>query len=127
MPLLIGWKVASSLEHFYIVGLLLGIAGASFAVALPLASGWYPPQYQGLAMGIAGAGNSGSLLATLAAPRLSERFGWASTFGLMIVPTLVVFILFALMAKDSPRRRTRQTWQDYAVLRADTLGSRSLQ
>ena len=36
------------------VGVLLGVAGASFAAALPLASRWYPPQYQGLAMGIAG-------------------------------------------------------------------------
>ena len=123
VPLVIGWTVASSLAHFYVVGFLLGIAGASFAVALPLASGWYPPQYQGLAMGIAGAGNSGSLLATLAAPRLAERFGWASTFGLMILPTLVVSIVFALMAKDSPRRRTRQTWQDYAAVlkEPDTL------
>jgi NNP family nitrate/nitrite transporter-like MFS transporter len=123
LPLIIGWKVASSLAHFYVVGLLLGIAGASFAVALPLASGWYPPQYQGLAMGIAGAGNSGSLLATLCAPRLAERFGWASTFGLMILPTLMVFIVFAVMAKDSPRRRARQTWRDYAAVlkEPDTL------
>jgi nitrate/nitrite transporter NarK len=87
-PLLLGCKVAHTLGHFYAVGLLLGIAGARFAVALPLASGWYPPEYQGLAMGIAGAGNSGSLLATLAAPRLAQRFGWASTFGLMILPVL---------------------------------------
>ncbi len=122
-PLAIGWQLASSLAHFYVVGLLLGIAGASFAVALPLASAWYPPRYQGLAMGIAGAGNSGSLVATLAAPRLAERFGWDATFGLMILPTLLVFVAFALMAKDSPRRRPPQTWNDYAtVLREpDTL------
>src|SRR5262249_36773827 len=75
LPLLMAWKLGHTLGQFYIVGLLLGIAGASFAVALPLASGWYPPEYQGLAMGIAGAGNSGSLFATLAAPRLAQRFG----------------------------------------------------
>ena len=123
IPLIIGWKIASSLAHFYMVGFLLGIAGASFAVALPLASGWYPPEYQGLAMGIAGAGNSGSLLATLAAPRLAVRFGWASTFGIMILPTLAVFVVFAILARDSPRRRTRQTWQEYAAVlkEPDTL------
>ena len=122
-PLLLGWKVAHTLGHFYAVGFLLGIAGASFAVALPLASGWYPPEYQGLAMGIAGAGNSGSLLATLAAPRLAQRFGWASTFGLMILPVLMVFILFAIIAKDSPRPRTRQTWRNYVLMlkEPDTL------
>ena len=72
VPLVLGWKFAHDLWHFYAIGLLLGVAGASFAVALPLASRWYPPEHQGLAMGIAGAGNSGSLLATLAAPRLAR-------------------------------------------------------
>jgi MFS transporter, NNP family, nitrate/nitrite transporter len=85
-------------------------------VALPLASGWYPPEYQGLAMGIAGAGNSGSLLATLGAPRLAERFGWTTTFGLMALPVLAVFIAFAIMAKDSPSLRTRLTWGDYVSI-----------
>lgn len=55
-------------------------------------------------LGIAGAGNSGSLIATLAAPRLAQRFGWSNTFGLMLLPTLIVFALFAVLAKDSARR-----------------------
>ena len=48
-----------------------------FAVALPLASRWYPPEYQGLAMGIAGAGNSGTVLANAvrAAPRRRSSAG----------------------------------------------------
>ena len=65
VPLVIGWQLAALRSALLAVGFLLGIAGASFAVALPLASRWYPPQYQGLAMGIAGAGNSGIVLATL--------------------------------------------------------------
>ena len=93
-----------------------GIAGASFAVALPLASRWYPPQYQGLVMGIAGAGNSGSLVATLFAPRLAERFGWANTIGLMMLPVVVVAIAFALLAKDSPRRIAPPAWRDYMAV-----------
>jgi len=123
VPLAIGWKVAHTLTGFYALGLLLGVAGASFAVALPLASRWYPPEYQGLAMGIAGAGNSGSLLATLAAPRLAEHFGWAATFGLMMLPVLAVLTVFALIARDSPNRAPRLAWSDYlAVLKEpDTL------
>ncbi len=91
------------------LGFFLGIAGASFAVALPLVSRWYPPEYQGLAMGIAGAGNSGTLLATLFAPRLAERFGWAAMFGFAMLPLAVAFVVFVLFAKDSsePRRRRR--------------------
>lgn len=116
VPLVIGWKLAHTVGQFYALGLLLGIAGASFAVALPLASRWYPPEYQGLAMGIAGAGNSGSLIATLAAPRLAERFGWATTFGVMILPVLIVLVLFALMARDCPDRRTTLSGREYAAV-----------
>jgi NNP family nitrate/nitrite transporter-like MFS transporter len=123
VPLVVGWKIAHGIGHLYAMGLLLGVAGASFAVALPLASRWYPPEHQGLAMGIAGAGNSGSLLATLVAPRLAQRFGWEATFGLMLVPVLLVAIAFAILARDSPQHRTHQRWRDYgAVLRErDTL------
>ncbi len=121
-PLLLGWRFASSLHQFYLVGFLLGIAGASFAVALPLAGTWYPPQYQGLAMGIAGAGNSGTLLATLFAPRLALAFGWPNAFGLAMAPVVLVLLLYALMAKDSPNRPPRPAWRDYVALfrEADT-------
>ena len=78
VPLLLGWLWADSFPQILLVGLMLGVAGASFAVALPLASRWYPPQYQGLAMGIAGAGNSGTALATFFGPH-AGRLRWAGT------------------------------------------------
>src|SRR5262252_7683981 len=112
--IVIGWTVASAPWHLFVLGFFLGIAGASFAVALPLASRWYPPEYQGLAMGIVGAGNSGSLMATMFAPRLAERIGWANTFGLAMMPVLGVAILFAMLAKDSPSRAARADWKAYA-------------
>lgn len=113
-----GWMFARTAPHFYVVGFFLGIAGASFAVALPLASRWYPPEYQGLAMGIAGAGNSGTLLATVFAPRLAERFGWQATFGIAMAPLAAVLLLFALLARESPRRARPPSRDDYrAVLR----------
>lgn len=121
--LLFGWLGAHSVTQLYVLGFLLGVPGASFAVALPLASRWYPPQYQGLAMGIAGAGNSGTVFATLFAPRLAERFGWAATFGIMLLPVAAVLIAFAAMAKDSPARRPVVSWDDYlsVVREPDTL------
>ena len=123
LTLLAGWQLATTVTHFYILGFFLGLAGASFAVALPLASRWYPPEYQGLAMGIAGAGNSGTLMATLFAPRLAETFGWAATFGVAMLPVAGVFLLFAWLAKDSPRRAAPTSIRAYgAVLRErDTL------
>ena len=121
--LFVGWEVATTASHFYMLGFFLGLAGASFAVALPLASRWYPAQYQGLAMGIAGAGNSGTLMATLFAPRLAERFGWASTFGFAMLPVAAVFVLFAWLARDSPKRVASTSLRAYgAALREhDTL------
>ena len=116
LPLVLGWKFATTVTHLYAIGLLLGVAGASFAVALPLAGRWYPPQYQGLAMGIAGAGNSGTLLATLFAPRIASAYGWPSAFALALVPIGVVFLLFALLAKDSPARPPRLSLRDYGRL-----------
>src|SRR5437879_3474625 len=116
LPLIIAWRLAHTVEHFYFFGLLLGIGGASFAVALPLAGSWYPPEYQGLVMGIAGAGNSGTLLATLFAPRLAQMFGWANTFALAMAPVVLVLLAFALLAKDSPQRPVRTSWQGYASL-----------
>ena len=44
LPLLIGWFAGTSYGQMLAVGFLLGIAGASFAVSLPLASRWYPPE-----------------------------------------------------------------------------------
>ena len=120
VALFTGWTAGHALLALYGVAFMLGIAGASFAVALPLASRWYPPEYQGLAMGIAGAGNSGTLLATLLAPRVAERFGWASAFGFAMLPVAAVLVIFALMARDSPTRGAPPRARDYAALLSET-------
>ncbi|HVW36561.1 MAG TPA: MFS transporter, partial [Pirellulales bacterium] len=121
-PLAMGWLWAGDYSQLLVVGALLGVAGASFAAALPLASRWYPPQYQGLVMGIAGAGNSGTALATFFGPRLAESIGWHGVFGLAIAPVAIVLAIFALFAKDSPRQPAPQRWKDYlAVLRERDL------
>jgi NNP family nitrate/nitrite transporter-like MFS transporter len=101
-PLLFGWLFANSLADVVIVGIFLGVAGASFAVALPLASRWYPPEHQGLAMGIAGAGNSGTVMASLVAPRLAQHLGWQPVLGLALLPVVATFVAFFIIAKDSP-------------------------
>jgi NNP family nitrate/nitrite transporter-like MFS transporter len=116
IPLCLAWQFANSFSAFLALGLLLGISGASFAAALPLASGWYPPEHQGLAMGIAGAGNSGTLVATLFAPRLAQVFGWRSVFGTAMIPVALVWLIFFLLAKDAPVPRKIWKWSEYASL-----------
>lgn len=114
VPLIWGWKFADNLSELYIVALLLGIAGASFAAALPLASRWYPPQYQGLAMGIAGAGNSGTVITTLFANRIAQHYGdWNIVFGFALIPVVITFIIFSILAKDSPNQPAPKKLVDY--------------
>jgi MFS transporter, NNP family, nitrate/nitrite transporter len=97
------WLVGiSSYAQVLALGVLLGVAGASFAVALPLASRWYPPEHQGTALGIAGAGNSGTAFAALLAPGLAVAFGWNNVFGLAVIPLAIVFVVYLLIAKDAP-------------------------
>ncbi|MGN6208958.1 nitrate/nitrite transporter [Asticcacaulis sp.] len=95
------------------LGVVLGMAGASFAVALPLASRWYPPKYQGVALGIAGAGNSGTVLASLFAPTLAKMFGWTSVFGLVAIPLIITFAIYMVMAKDAPDQPPAKTTAQY--------------
>jgi NNP family nitrate/nitrite transporter-like MFS transporter len=113
--LAVAWQFGiSSYEGTLAVGLILGFAGASFAVALPLASRWYPPEHQGKAMGIAGMGNSGTVLASLFAPLLAAAFGWNNVFGLALIPLVAVFIFYLFAAKDSPDQPEPKPLSAYA-------------
>jgi NNP family nitrate/nitrite transporter-like MFS transporter len=101
--LLFAWFVGvHSFAATLALGVILGFAGASFAIALPLASRWYPAEHQGKAMGIAGMGNSGTVLASLFAPTLAKAFGWNEVLGLACIPLTIVFVLYLAMAKDAP-------------------------
>ncbi|MHB9018964.1 MAG: MFS transporter, partial [Burkholderiales bacterium] len=102
-----------SYQQILMLGMLLGFAGASFAVALPLASRWYPPQHQGTALGIAGAGNSGTALAALFAPGLAVAFGWHNVFGIALIPVAIAFVVYLFFAKDSPECPPAKSMTEY--------------
>lgn len=117
--LLAAWRLGVHSYHQVLtLGVLLGVAGASFAVALPLASRWYPPEHQGLALGIAGAGNSGTALAALFAPGLAQAVGWTNVIGLAALPLAVAFVVYLLFARDAPGRPSPKRLSEYlGVLR----------
>ncbi|WP_066779951.1 nitrate/nitrite transporter [Sphingomonas sp. CCH5-D11] len=96
-----------------VLGVILGFAGASFAIALPLASRWYPPEHQGKAMGLAGMGNSGTVLAALFAPALAKMFGWNAVLGLACIPLTIVFVAYMAMAKDPPGAPAPKSFREY--------------
>jgi MFS transporter, NNP family, nitrate/nitrite transporter len=102
-----------SFDAVLLLGVVLGMAGASFAIALPMASRWYPQEHQGKAMGLAGAGNLGTVIAALAAPALGLAFGWVNVFGMAAVFMTGVLAVFAILAKDAPVQPPRQSPSGY--------------
>ena len=120
IALLAAWTFGiSSYEQVLLLGVGLGVAGASFAAALPLASRWYPPEHQGTALGIAGAGNSGTAIAALLAPSLAVAFGWNSVFGLAVIPLTLTLVIYLAVARDSPECPPPKPLADYLKILRD--------
>ena len=109
--LLYGYLFVKTFHDVLSMGVLLGIAGASFGVALSLGAGWFPKRYKGLAMGIAGAGNSGTAVAALA-PRLAQHFGWREVYGFAALMMLLPLAVMVLFAKEPPDIE-KQTLRDH--------------
>lgn len=102
IALLYGSAFVKTYHDLMAMGVLLGIAGASFGIALSLGAGWFPARYKGLAMGIAGAGNSGTAVAALFAPRLAAHYGWRHVYGLAAVAMLLPLLMMIFFAKEPP-------------------------
>ena len=100
--MLFGFFFVHSFNDLLAMGVLLGIAGASFGVALSLGSGWFPPQHKGLAMGLVGAGNVGTAVSVLVAPPLAQWLGWQAVYGVAAVAILVPMLVMVLLAKEPP-------------------------
>ena len=103
--MLFGFFFVDSFNDLLAMGVLLGIAGASFGVALSLGSGWFPPQHKGLAMGLVGAGNVGTALSVLVAPPLAQWLGWQAVYGVAAVAILVPMVVMVLFAQGAAGRR----------------------
>ena len=108
-----GFFYVKSYDGVLAMGVLLGIAGASFGVALALGSGWFPPESKGLAMGIAGAGNSGTAIATFFAPQLAKAFGWQTVYGFAGLMMMLPFFVMLFLAKEPPDREGDHSFVDH--------------
>ena len=93
-------------------GFFIGVALASFSVGVSFVSGWYPPERQGFALGVYGAGNIGQSLAAYGSPVLAAAVGfkWGFwTFGILLSIWLVIF---AAMAHDAPNRGSAKSFAE---------------
>ncbi len=108
-----GYFFVHTYDDLLKMALLLGVAGASFGVAMSLGSGWYPPRYKGLAMGLVGAGNAGTALAALLAPPLAQAYGWQTVYGIAALASLVPMLVVMFMAKEPPDRDEHASMREH--------------
>lgn len=102
VAMLFGFFMVHSFNDLLAMGVLLGIAGASFGVALSLGSGSFPPKNKGLAMGLVGAGNVGTALSVLVAPPLAQWLGWQAVYGVAAAAIMLPMAVMVLFAKEPP-------------------------
>ena len=87
-------SIATEYWHFLLLGLFVGVAGASFSVGIAYVARWFPKKKQGFAMGIFGAGNAGAALTKFVAPALVVAYGWQAVPQVYAVAMLAMAILF---------------------------------
>jgi NNP family nitrate/nitrite transporter-like MFS transporter len=113
VAMLFGFFFVKSFNDLLAMGVLLGIAGASFGVALSLGSGWFPPQHKGLAMGLVGAGNVGTAVSVLVAPPLALWLGWQAVYGVAAVAILVPMVVMVVFAKEPPDVNAHSSFREH--------------
>ena len=116
-----GIAIALSFGYFFVetfndllaMGVLLGIAGASFGVALSLGSGSFPARYKGLAMGLVGAGNVGTSISALMAPQLAMAYGWKAVYGIAAIGLILPVLVMVVFAKEPDDTNAHATLRDH--------------
>nr|WP_187364339.1 nitrate/nitrite transporter [Massilia genomosp. 1] len=96
---------ATAYWHFLVLGLFAGLAGGSFSVGTPYVARWFGKERRGLAMGIFGAGNSGSALTKFVVPAIIAAFGWQMLPKVYAVAMLVTALAFWLCSFSDPSHK----------------------
>ena len=113
VAMLFGFFFVQTFNDLLAMGVLLGIAGASFGVALSLGSGSFPPRHKGLAMGLVGAGNIGTAVSVLIAPPLAQAFGWTAVYGLAALAISIPMVVMVVFAKEPPDLDKHATFKQH--------------
>ncbi|MEB8537463.1 MFS transporter [Acidithiobacillus ferriphilus] len=98
---LLFYPLAPSFSLLIVLGILLGVGGASFAVALPMAGSNYPAKVQGTVLGIAAAGNIGAVLDGFLFPPLAAQFGWAHATAAALPLLALAGVMMFFWGKDN--------------------------
>jgi NNP family nitrate/nitrite transporter-like MFS transporter len=104
------WLLTFAYDYptFLLAALGVGIAGGSFAVGIAYVSRWYPPEKQGTALGIFGAGNVGAAVTKLLAPLVMVAFGWKMVADIWAIGLAVMAVAFWFGTADDPELEKRR-------------------
>ena len=115
VAMMFGFFFVKSFNDLLAMGVLLGIAGASFGVALSLGSGSFPPRHKGLAMGLVGAGNVGTALSVLIAPPLAQAFGWQTVYGFAAAAIAIPMLVMIFFAQEPPDLDAHASFREHVA------------
>jgi NNP family nitrate/nitrite transporter-like MFS transporter len=113
VAMLFGFFFVHTFNDLLAMGVLLGIAGASFGVALSLGAGSFPAKHKGLAMGLVGAGNVGTAVSVLIAPPLAQAFGWVAVYGFAAIAISIPMVVMVLFAKEPDDLDAHATFKEH--------------
>ena len=93
---------ATALWQFLLLGLALGLVGASFSVGTPYVARFFPKDRRGFAMGFFGAGTVGAALNMFIAPFLINAYGWQMVPRVYAVALLITAVVFWVFSAPDP-------------------------
>ena len=111
---------ANQLWQFLILGLALGLVGASFAVGTPYVARFFPKESRGFAMGVFGAGTTGAAINMFIAPVLLARYGWQIVprfYAIVLLATALIFWLLSAPDSSAPGKSGASLRQQMMVFK----------
>ncbi len=101
------WLIGEATQYwqFLVLGLFVGVAGASFSVGIAYTARWFTKETQGFAMGIFGAGNAGAALTKFVAPSLVVAYGWQMVPKVYAVAMFIVVVLYWMFTYEDPEHK----------------------
>jgi NNP family nitrate/nitrite transporter-like MFS transporter len=104
-----------------VLGVFLGVGGASFAIALPMAGSSYPPRVQGLVLGLAAAGNIGAVVDGFLFPGLAQGFGWQRA-TMAVIPLLALTAVAVFLWAEDRSTKSGSATRAFAGLGISLVG-----
>lgn len=103
-PALFALPFAKDLSDFILLGLWIGISGASFTLGISYITDWFERDHQGTAMGIFGAGNAGAALTLVLVPIIEKVWGWNNIGPIYAAGLITIALLFMWLAPSRPKQ-----------------------